>query len=68
MTKVELQLILDADIYLFFEKGMRGEGSYISYRYNKVSNKYLKTYFQKQESKHFIQLNANYLYRYAILK
>ena len=24
ITKVELELILDADMYLFFEKGMRG--------------------------------------------
>ena len=24
ITKVELELILDTDMYLFFEKGMRG--------------------------------------------
>ena len=34
MTKVELELISDADMYLFFEKGMRGGVSYISKRYN----------------------------------
>ena len=28
MTKVELELIKDADIYLFFEKGMKGGVSY----------------------------------------
>ena len=33
MTKVELELISDTNIYLFFEKGMRGGDSYISKRY-----------------------------------
>ena len=30
MTKVELELIPDVDLYLFFEKGIRGRVSYIS--------------------------------------
>ena len=30
MTKVDLEFISDADIYLFFEKGIRGGASYIS--------------------------------------
>ena len=30
MTKVELELILDLDMYIFFEKGTRGGASYIS--------------------------------------
>ena len=34
ITKVELELISDADMYLFFEKGMRGGVSYIFKRYN----------------------------------
>ena len=42
MTKVELELISDADLYSFFEKGMRGGVYYISDRYNKGNNKYLK--------------------------
>ena len=33
---------------------MRGEVSYISNRYSKASNKYLKSYDPKQESKHII--------------
>ena len=44
LTKVELKLISDLDIYIFFEKYMRGG---ISYRY-----KYLKFYDPKQESKY----------------
>ena len=48
MTKVELERIPDPDMYLFLEKGMRGGVSYISKRYSKVSNKYLKSYDSKQ--------------------
>ena len=32
MTKVEPELISDADMYLFFEESMRGEVSYIYIR------------------------------------
>ena len=68
MTKVELELIPDPDMYLFFEKGMRGGVCYISKRYSKANNKYLKSYDPKQESKHIIYLDANNLYGYAISK
>ena len=44
MTGVELELISDIDMYLFGEKGMRGGISYIAKRYNKVNNKYIKSY------------------------
>ena len=40
-TKVKLNLISDVDKYLFFEKGMRGDVSYISKRYSKANNNYL---------------------------
>ena len=40
MEKVELELISYADMYLSFEKGMRGGISYISKRYNKANNKF----------------------------
>ena len=40
---------------------------YISNRYNKVNNKYLKSYDRKQESKH-IYLDTNNLYGYATSK
>ena len=52
VTKIELELIPDHDMFLFFEKGTRGGISYISNRYSKANNKYLKSYHPKQESKH----------------
>ena len=42
MTKFELALIPDPGMYLFFEKDMRGQVSYISNKYSKASNKNLK--------------------------
>ena len=53
---------------IFFEKGMRGGVSYISNRYSKANNKYLKSYDPKQESKHIIYLDASNLYGYAMSK
>ena len=61
MTKVELKLIPDADLNIFFEKDTRGGVSYISNRYSKAKNKYLKSYDLKQKSKHIIYLDANNL-------
>ena len=68
MTKVELVLIPDPDMYIFIEKGTRGGVSGISNRYSKANNKYLKSYQSKQESKHIIYLDANNLYVYAMSK
>ena len=43
MTKVDPELISDAEIHLFFEKDMRGGVIYISKRYSKANNNYLKS-------------------------
>ena len=59
ITKVELELIPDPDMHLFFKKGIRGGVSYISTRYSKANNKYLKSYDPKQESSHIMHLKAN---------
>ena len=65
MVKVELGLISDADMYLFFEKGMRDRVSYISKRYSIPNKKYLKSHNPKQESNYIIYLDVNNLYGYA---
>ena len=43
MTKVELELIPDPDMYIFLGKYTRGGVSHISNRYSKTNNKYLKS-------------------------
>ena len=67
VTKVELKLIPDPDIYICFEKDTRGGVSYISNRYSKANNKYLKSYDPTQELKH-IYLDTNNLNGYAMSK
>ena len=47
---------------------MRGGVSYISKRYSKANNKYLKSYDTKQESKHMIYFDTNSLNGCAISK
>ena len=42
ITKVELELISDINMYLFFEKCMTGGITYISKRYSRGSNKHSK--------------------------
>ena len=59
MTKVKLELISDPDMYIFFEKGMRGGVSYISNRYSKANNRYLKFYMVMRCLNFFQQVDSN---------
>ena len=68
MANVWLELIPDVDMYLFFEKDIRGGVSYIYKWYTKANNKYLKSYDPKQEPNQIICLDPNNLYGYAMLK
>ena len=61
MKKLKLELLTDPDMYIFFEKGTGGGMSYISNRYSKANNKYLKSDDPKQELKHITYLEANNL-------
>ena len=62
MTGLELELISDMDIHLFVEKGMRGSISYVSKRYSKANNKYMKSYGNSKPSKFITYLDANNFY------
>ena len=46
MTKNELELILDHDMYIFSENGTRGGIYHVSHRYSKVNNRYLESITQ----------------------
>ena len=50
------------------KKGTRGRISYISNRYSKSNNKYLKSFDPKGESRYNIYLDANNLYAYTMSK
>ena len=65
MPKIKLEPITDPDMYIFFEKSTREGTSAISNRYNKASNKSLKSNDQKQKTKFIINLYPNNWYRYV---
>ena len=67
MTKVEVDLIQDVDIYLFFEKGMRGNVLYTYTRHSKTDNKYLTSYDPKKLRKSYI-LGQKILIRLCYVK
>ena len=67
ITKIKLELVTVADMYIFFEKDAKVGISYISNIYIKSSNKHLNSYIPKQGSKH-IYLDTNNLYGYTMSK
>ena len=66
MTGVKLEKISEIDKYLFIEKGLRGEISYIAKIYVKANNKYMNDYGPKKPSTFISYLDMNNLYGWAI--
>ena len=53
-------------MHLFIEKGLREGTSYISKRYAKANNKYMKNYDPKKPSKFITYLDMNNLYGWTM--
>ena len=69
VTKVELELLADPDMFLMIEKGIRGGVSMISTRYGKANNPYMgDSYDPNQPTKYISYLDANNLYGWAMCK
>ena len=66
MTDIKLELMVDIDMFQFIEKDLRGGISYISHRYGKANNKYMKNYDKNKPNKYIIYLDANNLYGWAM--
>ena len=68
MTKTELELISDVDMFQLIEKGMHGGISYIANRYGKANNKYMVHHNPEEASKYIVYLDANNLYGWAMIQ
>ena len=66
MTKIELELMTDVDMFQFIKKGLRGGDRYIANRRGRANNKYVKEYNKKAPSKNIMYLDANNLYGWAM--
>ena len=66
MAGMRLKKVLDIDMYLFIEKGLRGGISYIAKRYAKANNKYMNDYDPKKQSTFISYLDMNNLYGWAM--
>ena len=66
MTRIELEIISDIEMYLFIEKGMKGGISCIAKRYSKANNKYIQSYDVNKPSKFILYLDVNSLYGWAM--
>ena len=66
MTGTKLEKISDIDKYLFIEKGLRGEISYIAKRYAEANNKYMNDYDPKKPSTFISYIDMNNLYGWVM--
>ena len=65
-TGVKLELLIDYDMLLMIEKGLRGGMCQSIHRYVKANNKYMKNYDKNIESSYLMYLDANNLYQWAM--
>ena len=66
MAGVMLEKIVDIEMYLFIEKGLRGWISYIAKRYSDSINEYMKNYDPKKPSKFIAYLDMNNSYGWTM--
>ena len=67
VTGAKIDLILDHDIYLFFEEGVRGGISVISKRFSEANNKYMAERHDLNRHSVYIQhVDMNALYSSAM--
>ena len=66
ITKIELEQLLDYDMILMIEAGIRGGISTVTHRYARANNKYMSDYDASKPSVFILYLDANSLYATAM--
>ena len=67
-TRIELELLSDVDMFLFFKRMIRGGISMISTRYAEANNPYMgDLYNPKKETSYISYFDANNLYGYIMM-
>ena len=66
MTRVQLELLTDANMYLFIEQGIRGGVSQISHRFATANNPDVPGYDPTKEISYIRYWDANNLYGWAM--
>ena len=66
MIGVVLKKIVDIDMCLFIEKGLRAGISYTAKRYSEANNKHMKDYDPTKPSKYILYLDMNNLYGWSM--
>ena len=67
-TGVKLELLIDENMFLTFEEGIRGGICNKAHRYAKTNNKHMKNYDENKESLFLIYVDANNLYGWTMTK
>ena len=67
-TNIELELLINYDMLLMVEEGIRGGICHSVQRYAKANNKYMKSNNNNEESSYIQYLGANNLYGWAMSK
>ena len=67
-TGVKLELLTDEDMFLMYEKGIRGGMCQVTCNYAEVNNKNMENYDKYKESSFLMYVDANNLYGWAMSK
>ena len=65
-TKIRLELLLDPDMLLMFERGIRGRITQSVYRWAKANNPYMNSFNPIEKTSHLQYLDVNNLYGWAM--